>query len=147
MSLFHREPQASHPAPAPAPSSSPRHRQTLVAAGSKVSGEISGTSELLVEGTVEGDVRIEAAVTVGAAGTVTGSIVARSVSIRGKVVGDVQGSERVEVGAAGSLEGNVSAPRVVIAEGAFFRGKVQMQGQSKTDPASAERENRTKPRT
>ena len=47
----------------------------------------------------------------------------------GRVVGNVQGDEKVEILPTGRLEGDVSAPRVVLAEGAFFKGKVEMTGQ------------------
>ena len=50
------------------------------------------------------------------------------VGIAGRVVGDVTASDRVEVAPTGSLEGNVAAPRIVISEGAFFKGRVEMKG-------------------
>ena len=49
------------------------------------------------------------------------------VRIGGRVIGDVTASDRVEVSPSGSLEGNISAPRIVIAEGAFFKGIVDMR--------------------
>jgi cytoskeletal protein CcmA (bactofilin family) len=49
------------------------------------------------------------------------------VRVAGQVVGNVTGAERVEVNAAGSVEGDIAAPRVVIAEGAFFKGKIDMK--------------------
>ena len=72
----------------------------------------------------------------GPEGVVTGPIEAPVVRIGGRVIGDVAASDRVEVSPSGSLEGDITAPRVVIAEGAFFKGKVAMRsggGEKNTD--------------
>ena len=82
---------------------------------------------MLVEGEIEGEVRVDATVTVGAEGVVTGPVAAPVVRIGGRVIGDVMASDRVEVSPSGSLEGNISAPRIIIAEGAFFKGIVDMR--------------------
>jgi len=99
---------------------------TRIAEGTRIEGEITGSTELLVEGEVTGTLRIEARAVVGSSGVVRGEIEARSVMVAGEVYGDVRGRERVEVGASGRIEGDISAPRVTIAEGAFFKGKVEM---------------------
>ena len=100
-----------------------------MAPGTRLRGEVTGSTELLIDGEVEGEVRLEAAVTVGAEGSVVGPVTAPVVRIAGRVVGDVTASDRVEVAPTGSLEGNVAAPRIVISEGAFFKGSVEMKGQ------------------
>jgi cytoskeletal protein CcmA (bactofilin family) len=89
---------------------------------------VTGSTELLVEGELQGEVRVEATVTVGAEGFVEGPITAPVVRIGGRVMGSVTASERVEVSPSGSVEGDLAAPRVVIAEGAFFKGRVEMRG-------------------
>lgn len=135
MSFFRREPDRPQP-PEPSRSSNPQtprqtsapNRVTLVAEGTRVTGEISGDTEVRVDGEVKGDLALGARVVVGGSGVVRGSIQARSVEVGGKVHGNVQGSDRVEVTSSGSLEGDIAAPRVTIAEGAFFKGKVEMTG-------------------
>jgi len=129
MSIFRRD----HP-PSPAASGGPsessqsqRYRLTHIAAGTRLRGEVTGGTELLVEGEIEGEVRVDATVTVGAEGVVTGPIAAPVVRIGGRVIGNVIASDRVEVSPSGSLEGNISAPRIIIAEGAFFKGIVDMR--------------------
>jgi cytoskeletal protein CcmA (bactofilin family) len=130
MSIFRRD----HP-PSPSASGGPsepahpsqRRRLTHIAAGTRLQGGVSGGTELLIEGEIEGEVRVDATVTVGAEGVVTGSIAAPVVRIGGRVTGDVMASDRVEVSPSGILEGNISAPRIVIAEGAFFKGIVDMR--------------------
>ncbi|HEV7785304.1 MAG TPA: polymer-forming cytoskeletal protein [Thermoanaerobaculia bacterium] len=112
---------------------------TRIAAGTKVAGTLSGAAELLVEGEVEGEIKVESVVVVGAGGVVRGPISAQRVQVMGKVLGNVRGSDRVEVDAAGTLEGDIAAPRVVIAEGAFFKGKVEMTGDKAKDERPASR--------
>jgi cytoskeletal protein CcmA (bactofilin family) len=130
MSIFHREtPAAAPPAVAGGPPEvSQKRRLTHIAAGTVIRGEVTGSTELLVEGQVVGEVRVEAAVIVGAEGSVEGPVTAPVVRIGGRVAGNVQAADRVEVSPSGSLEGDVSAPRIVIAEGAFFKGSVEMKG-------------------
>jgi cytoskeletal protein CcmA (bactofilin family) len=138
MALFRRDnPSASGSSGASSdlPSSSPssssssaqRRRVTHVAAGSRVEGTLSGPTELLIEGEVHGEIRVESAVMVGSEGVVMGPISAQVVRVGGRVVGDVQATDRVEVAPSGSLEGDIAAPRVIIAEGSFFKGRVEMR--------------------
>jgi cytoskeletal protein CcmA (bactofilin family) len=131
MSIFRRETPAESAASSSGPAesasgSSPRRRLTHIAAGTRLQGEISGSTEVLVDGEVAGQVRVEAPVVVGADGVVEGPIAAPVVRVGGRVVGDVVATDRVEVLATGGLEGNISAPRVVISEGAFFKGRIEM---------------------
>src|SRR5262249_6504782 len=105
----------------------PRGRLTQIAPGSRVQGEVTGATELLIEGEVEGTIKVEAKVEVGATGVVKGPITAQVVRVSGKVMGNVRGADRVEIGPSAVLEGDIAAPRVVIAEGAFFKGKVEMR--------------------
>jgi cytoskeletal protein CcmA (bactofilin family) len=100
---------------------------THIAAGSRVEGLLSGPTELLIEGEVHGEIRVESAVMIGTEGVVRGPISAQVVRVGGRVIGDVQAVDRVEVAPSGSLDGDISAPRVVIAEGAFFKGRIDMR--------------------
>jgi cytoskeletal protein CcmA (bactofilin family) len=145
MSIFRRDTDEQRPAPAgpsshaaqaPAPERRPQGQPaaagtTHIAPGAKITGQVNGNSDLVVDGELEGQVRLESSVTIGAEGRVQGDIIARSVRIGGRVVGNVQGHEKVEILPSGRLEGDVAAPRVVLAEGAFFKGKVEMTGGTK----------------
>ncbi len=99
-----------------------------IAEGTRISGQVTGSTELVLDGELDGKIDLDARVVVGPSGTVRGEIAGRSVLVAGKVFGNVRGRERVEVGTSGNLEGDISAPRVTIAEGAFFKGKVEMSG-------------------
>jgi cytoskeletal protein CcmA (bactofilin family) len=144
MSLFRRG-DANSPSAAPggspdfAPSSSSsssssaaaaqRRRVTHIAPGTRVEGRLSGPTELLIEGEVTGEIAVEAAVMIGADGVVAGPVSAKTVRVGGRVTGNIHATERVEVAPSGALEGDISAPRVVIAEGAFFKGRVEMRSE------------------
>jgi cytoskeletal protein CcmA (bactofilin family) len=108
---------------------------THIAPGTRVEGRLTGSTELLIEGEVDGEVRVEAAVMIGTDGTVKGPVTANLVRVGGRVEGNVQATERVEVAPSGSLDGDITAPRVIIAEGAFFKGRVEMR--SDRDKAAA----------
>ena len=144
MSLFRRENESPNqggtamPQPNRAAQPAPTSKATTcVAAGSKVTGEIAGSTALTVDGVVEGRLTLENDVTVGSSGLVKGEITARSVRIGGKVKGNIHGLEMIEILAAGSVEGDVRSPRVVIADGAFFKGKVEMGGAGAAPAAGA----------
>lgn len=103
-------------------------RASYIAPGIKFKGEISGSAEVVVDGEVEGRVEIQAAVKVGPKGSVLGDIKATSVEVSGKVVGNVRSRERFELQSSGRIEGDVTSPRVIIAEGSYFKGNVEMTG-------------------
>ncbi len=148
MSIFRRDtaaparPAAASAAPA-GETSTPRSGATHVAPGTRIEGQVTGATELLIEGEIVGTVKVEATVTVGASGVVHGPITGRLVKVAGKVIGNVRGTDRVEVGPAAVLEGDIAAPRVVIAEGAFFKGMVEMKGE-KTQPSRPQQAAETK---
>ncbi len=118
-----RGPHPAAPAPArPAAGAAP----CVIGAKTQFKGEITGTEPVLVEGLVEGTIRITGPLRVGPGGTVKATVSAQSVVVAGEVVGDCHATERVEIEAAGKLTGNIRAPRVVIVEGATFRGNSDM---------------------
>jgi cytoskeletal protein CcmA (bactofilin family) len=122
---------APHP-PAPAPArpaggaAAGSASACVIGARTQFKGEITGDETVLVEGLVEGTIRITGPLRVAPAGTVKATVSAQSVVVAGELVGDCHATERVEIEAAGKLTGNIRAPRVVIVEGATFRGNSDM---------------------
>jgi cytoskeletal protein CcmA (bactofilin family) len=123
---------------------SQQRRITHIAAGTRIQGEVTGSTELLVEGEIEGEVRVDAPVIVGAEGVVQGPISAQVVRVGGRVFGNVQATDRVEVAPSGTLEGDILSPRITIAEGAFFKGRVEMKGDKPEKPVKTEEARRSK---
>ena len=102
----------------------------VIGAKTQLKGEITGSEAVLVEGLVEGTIRITGALRVGPGGKVKATVSAQSVVVAGELVGDCQATERVEIEATGRVTGNIRSPRVVIVEGATFRGNSDMSPRS-----------------
>ena len=113
-------PSPTHPAARPAGSA------CVIGAKTTVKGEITGDEDVLVEGAVEGQVHITRDLRVAASGSVRANIEANSVIVSGEVLGDCTAAVRVDIQATGRLTGNIRAPKIVIAEGAVFRGNSDM---------------------
>jgi len=125
----------SPPAPVPAVVSEPppqRMRSTVPIGPSVViKGELSGSEDLVVEGSIEGTVELrDNLLTIGPHGTLNARVFAKAVVVLGKVNGNITASEKVEIREGGSVEGDVVAPRVAIADGGHFRGSVDMQAKT-----------------
>jgi cytoskeletal protein CcmA (bactofilin family) len=108
-----------------------------------IKGELNGSEDLTVEGYVDGTIELkEHVLTIGPHGRIKAEIFAKAVVVLGRVNGNVTASEKVDIRDNGSVEGNIVAPRVAIAEGAHFRGSVDMQRKPEpakpADPAQAE---------
>ena len=109
-----------------------RHMETrdVVNIGKSVviKGELNGSEDLTVEGHVEGRIELKDHVlTIGPHGRIKAEIHAKAVIILGEVTGNISASEKVDIRDNGSVDGDIVAPRVAIAEGAHFRGSVDMQ--------------------
>jgi cytoskeletal protein CcmA (bactofilin family) len=108
------------------PAQAPR-QQAIIGPSITIKGDVSGGENLLVEGTIEGEIRIPAhEVTVGMAGKVSANIKARTVRIEGNVRGDISGEEKVVIAKQGNVRGNIVAPRVTLEDGAIFKGSIDM---------------------
>jgi cytoskeletal protein CcmA (bactofilin family) len=95
-----------------------------------IKGDLSGSEDLTIEGQVEGKIELRQNVlTIGANGKIKATIFAKAVVVLGEVTGDITASERVDIRDAGSVDGDLSAPRIAIADGAHFRGSIDMQRQ------------------
>ena len=121
------ETAAQRPA-ATAPAASARGTPCVVGAKTIVKGEIGGEEDVVVEGTVEGHVRIAKDLRVAPSGSVKANVSAQSVIVAGELIGDCHAAHKVEITATGRVTGNIRAPKIVIAEGAVFKGNSDMSG-------------------
>jgi cytoskeletal protein CcmA (bactofilin family) len=92
-----------------------------------IRGELSGDHDVVVDGRLEGRINLTKSLTVGKNGTVDADVSAHTVSVAGRFTGNVSAEQRVEIDATASLTGNVTTPRLSIADGAFFKGSVDME--------------------
>jgi cytoskeletal protein CcmA (bactofilin family) len=106
-----------------------------------IKGELTGSEDLTIEGHVEGKIELRQNVlTIGPNGKIKAQVFAKSVIILGEVTGNVTASEKVDLRDNGSVDGDIAAPRVAIAEGAHFRGSIDMQrAGSKSESKPAEK--------
>ena len=93
-----------------------------------IKGELNGSEDLTIEGQVEGKIELKDHVlTIGPNGKIKAQVFAKAVIVLGEVNGNVTATEKVDIRDGGSVDGDIISPRVAIAEGAHFRGSVDMQ--------------------
>ena len=97
-----------------------------------IKGELNGSEDLTIEGHVEGRIELrDHVLTIGPNGKIKAELFAKSVVVLGEVIGNVSATEKVDIRENGSVEGDITSPRVAIAEGAHFRGSVDMANKAK----------------
>jgi cytoskeletal protein CcmA (bactofilin family) len=102
-----------------------------------VKGELSGSEDLYLDGEVEGSVELRGHnLTVGPHGRVRAHIRAKEVMVHGKVDGNIN-ADRVELKKSAIHVGNIVTQRVIIEEGAFFKGSIDVQREQKPEPKPA----------
>ena len=105
----------------------PDRATARLGAGLHVKGEISGNEDLHVDGTVEGLIHLdERKLTVGAGAKVTADIIAREVVVYGSVKGNLHAKDRIEIKKDGSVNGDLTTARIMIEDGAYFKGSIEI---------------------
>lgn len=99
---------------------------TVIGAGITIEGEITTDEDVVVAGTVRGKLTAKEAVTVEHGATVEADVVGGSLTCAGAITGNVTANERVDLQTGSRVVGNVKASRVTIADGAQFKGNVDM---------------------
>ena len=124
------------PAPAPMPTSSvspvtpplPAEERRVVAwvgKSVKFQGTLTSSEDMTIDGHVEGTIDIQDnALTIGPDADIKADIVASTVTIHGTVTGNVRAQQRIDIRSTGRVEGNLFTPRLVMADGALVRGRV-----------------------
>jgi cytoskeletal protein CcmA (bactofilin family) len=93
-----------------------------------IKGELSGSEDLYLDGKVEGSIALKGnSLTVGPNGQVKASVEAKGVVVQGKLDGNIQASDRVDLRKSAVVNGDISTQRISIEEGAFLKGKVEIQ--------------------
>jgi cytoskeletal protein CcmA (bactofilin family) len=101
--------------------------RSLIGKNITITGDISATEDLVVEGRVTGKIQLsESRLTVGEDGYAQSHISAREVVICGRVDGQIHASERVELRHTAQVTGDIVAPRLVIHQDAVIKGSVDL---------------------
>ncbi len=128
--------QAETTSAAPPPAAAPargtgmdqqQQRRAIIGPSIHVKGELIGNEDLIIEGKVEGVVRLlENQLTIGKSSECQATLEAKTIRVEGTVRGDVKAGDRVELAAGSTLIGDIVAPRIAISDGARFKGSVDM---------------------
>jgi cytoskeletal protein CcmA (bactofilin family) len=131
-------PNAAPASSAPVRSSVPSARNlATLGPGLTVKGQISGEEDLQIDGKVEGPISLKGQrLTIGQNGEIVSDVHAREVIVYGKVRGNLHAEDRVEVKKDGSVVGNITGGRVLIEDGAYLKGQIEIErGKSKQHAA------------
>lgn len=102
--------------------------ETIIGNNIAIEGEITGSDSLTVFGVVRGRIHVKESVIVTTSARVEADVESASIEIAGHVHGNVTATDKVEIKSGGKLVGDVKAPRILIADGASFKGNINMQG-------------------
>jgi cytoskeletal protein CcmA (bactofilin family) len=126
-------PQSQHVGTTPVPQPAETRTQKsadMVNIGKSIviKGELNGSEDLTIEGQVDGKIELKDHVlTIGPNGKIKAQVFAKTLIVLGEIHGNINATERVEIRDGGSVDGDIVSPRVAIADGAHFRGSVDMQ--------------------
>ncbi len=94
----------------------------------QIKGELTGNEDLTIEGMVDGKIVVkDHNLTIGPNGRITAEVHAKTVVVVGHVIGNITADDKVELAPTGSVQGDIRAPRVAIADGARFKGSIDME--------------------
>lgn len=124
---------ASPPAAAPAPATPPQPRAsagassvTLIGETVRIHGEMTSQEDIQVDGQLEGKLDSRNLLRVGGKGKITAGVKAREVDIAGTVEGNIDASERIVLRKGANLVGDVRTTGIVIEDGAYFKGGIDI---------------------
>ena len=104
----------------------PSEGSCVIGGGIEIKGNLSGSEPLVIQGRVEGTISLGNHLTVETGGVVVADIEAANLTVNGEVQGNISASQTVSVSSTAKIVGNISAPRVVIEDGARFKGNIEM---------------------
>jgi len=99
---------------------------TVIGSTIVIDGEISGDEDLVIQGTVKGKISLKESLYVESSGVIEADIETANVEVSGQVTGNIAASDKVELKADCKVVGDIRAPRILIADGAAFKGNVDM---------------------
>jgi cytoskeletal protein CcmA (bactofilin family) len=100
--------------------------KTILGPTLEIEGEIEGAEDLVIQGKIHGKIMSRKSLTVDSSGHVEATISTQNLAVSGMLVGNVEATEKVEVRREGKMIGDIKAPRVIIADGAKFKGNIEM---------------------
>jgi cytoskeletal protein CcmA (bactofilin family) len=100
---------------------------TSIGATIVITGEITSSEDVTIDGRLDGHLLVrDAALTIGERAQIQADVRGARVVVRGLVTGAISASERIELTPTATVDGSLSANRVIVADGAHFNGKIDM---------------------
>ena len=99
----------------------------VIGRGINIKGNLTGAEDLVVEGGVEGHIALKNALTIMETGVIDADIVTESLLVHGQVSGNIDAADLVSLSADANVVADIRAPRVVIEDGARFKGRIEMK--------------------
>lgn len=118
-----RQPQKMPPKTAPSMVQS----ATTIGRDLVFEGNVSGKGSIRVEGEFNGRLEVQNEVIIGEGGRVNGDIIAEIVTVEGNLKGNVDARKKININVTGTMVGDIVAPRVVVASGAVYKGRIDME--------------------
>lgn len=126
MGMFKKDEAGAEPATSYVSSVDGGSSKSIIGNTLYIKGEITSDEEVLIEGKIEGKIKINHRIIIGKNGIVNADIEAKEVIIKGSVTGNVTCSYKIEIVPDGTLKGNILSNKVILAEGALFKGNIDM---------------------
>jgi cytoskeletal protein CcmA (bactofilin family) len=103
-----------------------------------IKGQVNSREDLFVDGEVEGTLELlEHRLTIGPHARIGASVKAREVVIMGQIKGDIEAADKIDIRKEAKLVGDIRTARIVIEDGAYFKGSVDIQRPEASRPAVA----------
>ncbi len=98
----------------------------VIGRGITIKGNLSGAEQLVIEGAVEGHISLKNHLTIKETGRITADITTHSLLVHGQVSGNIEAEDLVSLSSEASVVADIKAPRVVLEDGARFKGRIEM---------------------
>lgn len=100
--------------------------ETIVGESVKLKGNLKSDGDIIINGSVAGDIKTKASVQVGTSANVVASVKAANVQVSGVVQGNIEAKETLQISETGKVYGDIQAGVLVVSPGALFSGKCTM---------------------
>ncbi len=145
MSLWQKDQDANRSTPPPTSAPSPSRSEmtrpgkpATIGQSVQIKGKLSGQEDLIIDGKIDGKILVhDHHLTIGPNGHINAEVHAKSVQINGAVAGNITADDKVEISSSGSVLGDITAPRVALADGSNFKGRIDMGRKSASSRESS----------
>jgi cytoskeletal protein CcmA (bactofilin family) len=129
MALFAKEAPAQTTEQQPWRENGTGSTVSVLGPGISLDGKVTGKQNLVVEGHIKGSLELGSDLRIAPGARIEASVHAMNVTVEGTVTGDISAERKIELLSTARVDGNIKAPKIVVSEGARFRGSVDMGAQ------------------